>query len=206
MFYHQAYMNYQRKSTVGWSIGNVLLDFTGGSFSLLQMFLLAYNNSKFSSYVLFSIMYSVKSWICGKMNIVYIGNLFMKIMKVFWTSKFPTPMNLEFFYALLTDSNNSLVYFFLDEWNSIFGDFTKFGLGFFSILFDILFMTQHYVLYRKKQKQAYSAVDDDDEDEEDVKGQIGALVNALVTWTTNLLFNLHRYYACPEFCILHAKV
>ena len=42
----QAYMNFRRKSTEGWSIGNVLLDFTGGSFSLLQMFLLSYNNSK----------------------------------------------------------------------------------------------------------------------------------------------------------------
>ena len=42
----QAYMNYTRKSTEGWSIGNVLLDFTGGAFSLIQMFLLAYNNGK----------------------------------------------------------------------------------------------------------------------------------------------------------------
>ncbi|XP_051529048.1 cystinosin isoform X1 [Myxocyprinus asiaticus] len=42
----QAYMNYRRQSTEGWSIGNVLLDFTGGSFSLLQMFLQAYNNDK----------------------------------------------------------------------------------------------------------------------------------------------------------------
>lgn len=77
----QALMNYRRKSTVGWSIGNVLLDFTGGSFSLLQMFLLAYNS---------------------------------------------------------------------DDWGSLFGDPTKFGLGAFSILFDILFMVQHYVLYRGK--------------------------------------------------------
>nr|QAV56627.1 Cystinosin-like protein [Haliotis discus discus] len=75
----QAWMNYRRKSTLGWSIGNVLLDFTGGSLSLLQMFLIAYNN---------------------------------------------------------------------DDWSSIFGDPTKFGLGFFSILFDILFMIQHYCLYR----------------------------------------------------------
>ena len=35
----QAWMNYRRKSTPGWSIGNVLLDLTGGSFSLLQMLL-----------------------------------------------------------------------------------------------------------------------------------------------------------------------
>ena len=32
----KAYLNYKRKSTVGWSIWNVILDFTGGSFSLLQ--------------------------------------------------------------------------------------------------------------------------------------------------------------------------
>lgn len=42
----QAWMNFRRKSTVGWSIGNVLLDFTGGSFSILQMFLIAYNNGE----------------------------------------------------------------------------------------------------------------------------------------------------------------
>ena len=39
-------MNFKLKSTEGWSIGNVLLDFTGGSLSILQMFLLAYNNGK----------------------------------------------------------------------------------------------------------------------------------------------------------------
>ena len=32
----QVYLNWKRKSTVGWSLANVLLDFTGGSFSLLQ--------------------------------------------------------------------------------------------------------------------------------------------------------------------------
>ncbi|XP_005108750.2 cystinosin [Aplysia californica] len=78
----QALMNFRRKSTVGWSIGNVLLDFTGGSLSLLQMFLLSYNS---------------------------------------------------------------------DDWGSIFGDPTKFGLGFFSILFDVLFMVQHYGLYRNRE-------------------------------------------------------
>ncbi|XP_066552450.1 cystinosin isoform X2 [Amia ocellicauda] len=77
----QAYMNYQRQSTEGWSIGNVLLDFTGGSFSIIQMILQSYNN---------------------------------------------------------------------DQWRLIFGDPTKFGLGLFSIFFDILFMVQHYCLYRHK--------------------------------------------------------
>ena len=42
----QAVMNYRRKSTVGWSIGNVLLDFTGGVFSIVQMFIVAYNNGE----------------------------------------------------------------------------------------------------------------------------------------------------------------
>ncbi|XP_026201707.1 cystinosin isoform X2 [Anabas testudineus] len=79
----QAYMNYRRKSTVGWSIGNVLLDFTGGVLSVLQMILQSYNN---------------------------------------------------------------------DEWGLIFGDPTKFGLGLFSVVFDILFLAQHYCLYRHSQQ------------------------------------------------------
>lgn len=36
-------MNYKRKSTVGWSIGNVVLDFTGGILSMLQMIVNADN-------------------------------------------------------------------------------------------------------------------------------------------------------------------
>jgi hypothetical protein len=42
----QVVMNYRRKSTVGWSIGNILLDFTGGTLSMLQMMLNSYNYSK----------------------------------------------------------------------------------------------------------------------------------------------------------------
>lgn len=46
----QAVMNYRRKSTVGWSIGNILLDFTGGTLSMLQMILNSYNYSKRSKF------------------------------------------------------------------------------------------------------------------------------------------------------------
>lgn len=81
----QAYMNFRRKSTEGWSIGNILLDFTGGALSILQMFFLAIN---------------------------------------------------------------------YNDWGSIFGSPTKFGLGFFSILFDLLFILQHYVCYRKRTPQS----------------------------------------------------
>ncbi|CAL1682362.1 unnamed protein product [Lasius platythorax] len=77
----QAFYNYRRKSTVGWSIGNIFLDFTGGTLSMLQMILNAYN---------------------------------------------------------------------YDDWESIFGDPTKFGLGFFSVAFDIFFIIQHYILYRNR--------------------------------------------------------
>ena len=35
----QFYWNYKRKSTVGWSIMNIMLDFTGGFFSFVQMVL-----------------------------------------------------------------------------------------------------------------------------------------------------------------------
>ncbi|XP_059472484.1 cystinosin homolog isoform X2 [Neocloeon triangulifer] len=79
----QAYMNYKRKSTVGWSIGNIFLDFTGGALSMLQMILNSHN---------------------------------------------------------------------YNDWQSIFGDPTKFGLGLFSVVFDIFFIFQHYVLYRHARK------------------------------------------------------
>ncbi|KAK7571061.1 hypothetical protein V9T40_014665 [Parthenolecanium corni] len=75
----QAVMNYTRKTTSGWSIGNVLFDFVGGSFSMLQMLLDGYN---------------------------------------------------------------------YNDWDNIFGDPTKFGLGMFSVAFDLFFMYQHYILYR----------------------------------------------------------
>ena len=35
-----------------------------------------------------------------------------------------------------------------NQFSIIFGDPTKFGLGLFSILFDCLFIVQHYCLYR----------------------------------------------------------
>lgn len=85
----QAYFNFRRKSTRGWSIGNILLDFTGGAMSMIQMFIIAFN---------------------------------------------------------------------YDDWSSLFGDPTKFGLGLFSILFDVLFMVQHYILYRNK-KPNYENID-----------------------------------------------
>lgn len=40
----QIYWNWKRKSTAGWSIANVMLDFTGGVFSFLQFFLELINN------------------------------------------------------------------------------------------------------------------------------------------------------------------
>jgi hypothetical protein len=40
----QVYLNYSRKSTEGWAIGNTLLDVAGGIFSLAQMFVNAYDN------------------------------------------------------------------------------------------------------------------------------------------------------------------
>ena len=49
IFVSQVHMNCKRQSTVGWSIWNVLLDFSGGVLSILQMFLLAYNNGEYKT-------------------------------------------------------------------------------------------------------------------------------------------------------------
>lgn len=99
----QAWMNYRRKSTSGWSIYNILLDFTGGVFSITQMFLLAYNYD--------------------------------------------------------------------EDWGSIFGNFTKFGLGVISIVFDIIFVVQHYVLYGEREEQL----------EESTESVPGPVINRSVT-------------------------
>ncbi|PIO52507.1 hypothetical protein TELCIR_26187, partial [Teladorsagia circumcincta] len=45
-----ALLNFRRKSTVGWSIGNVLLDFTGGCLDVLQMVLQCWNVSEWSAF------------------------------------------------------------------------------------------------------------------------------------------------------------
>jgi len=90
----QAYLNFRRKSTFGWSIGNILLDFTGGFLSIGQMFVISYNEN---------------------------------------------------------------------DWGSVFGDPTKFGLGLFSVLFDIVFILQHYVFYRGNSPAEELIGDDMDE-------------------------------------------
>ncbi|KAL3912759.1 MAG: hypothetical protein SGILL_006760 [Bacillariaceae sp.] len=74
----QVVLNIQRKSTVGWSIWNILLDFTGGCLSILQLVL-----------------------DCADMK----------------------------------------------DFSGITGNPAKFGLGFVSIFFDLIFMVQHYFLY-----------------------------------------------------------
>ncbi|KAK3766938.1 hypothetical protein RRG08_040457 [Elysia crispata] len=86
----QAYMNFARKSTVGWSIGNVLLDFSGGWLSILQMLLNAYNG---------------------------------------------------------------------DDWASLEGNLTKLGLGLVTVIFDSIFIIQHYCLYWKS-SSLYKPIDD----------------------------------------------
>jgi len=55
---------------------------------------------------------------------------------------------------------------FSDDWDEIFGDFTKFGLGAISLIFDILFIVQHYGIYRNS-RVAYVDVVEDTSSRED---------------------------------------
>ena len=71
-------MNYKRKSTEGWSIGQILFDFSGGVLSLMQ---------------------------------------------------------------LVLDSSLQ------EDWSGILGNPVKLGLSNVSIFFDLIFFTQHYILY-----------------------------------------------------------
>ena len=79
-------LNYRRKSTSGWQIWNILLDFSGGTFSIVQL----------------------------------VGD------------------------SIAEANALGLPH----SWTGILGNPAKFGLGFVSIVFDIIFMLQHYVFYR----------------------------------------------------------
>jgi cystinosin len=74
----QAIANFRRESTIGWAIGQVLLDFVGGVLSLLQ---------------------------------------------------------------LVIDSSLQ------NDWSGLTGNPMKLGLANISLLFDVIFLVQHYVLY-----------------------------------------------------------
>jgi len=81
----QVYFNYERKSTAGWSIYNVLCDFFGSLFCLIQT-----------------------------------------ILETFITNR--------------TDSRNKI--------NSV--NIAKYGLGTISLIYDSIFIAQHFWLYRKE--------------------------------------------------------
>jgi cystinosin len=121
----QAYMNYKRKATTGWSIHNIMLDFTGGTFSLIQMFLLAYN---------------------------------------------------------------------YDDWISIFGNFTKFGLGVISMLFDIVFFVQHYALYKSDRRVALVNNSNDDDLENSSDSCPSPVISQSIRSTTH-----NQSQAAPTF-------
>ncbi|KRY36129.1 Cystinosin -like protein, partial [Trichinella spiralis] len=48
-----------------------------------------------------------------------------------------------------------------NDWSQLFGDFTKFGLGLFSICFDIVFFVQRYALYRNYHEMDISEESED---------------------------------------------
>jgi cystinosin len=80
----QAWLNYKRKSTQGWSIHQILFDLTGGVLSMIQ---------------------------------------------------------------LVIDAS------FQDDWSGITGNPLKFGLSVVSSGYDLLFIVQHYILYRESDQR-----------------------------------------------------
>ena len=84
----QVYSNYKRKSTIGWNIHNILLDFTGGMLSFIQN-IIDYNN--------FSLIRDGES---GTLNIAKFAISFVAIFFdiIFMTQHF----------CLYSDSNSDL--------------------------------------------------------------------------------------------------
>lgn len=99
----QVFANFKRQSTIGWSITQQLLDFSGGLLSMFQ---------------------------------------------------------------LLIDSSLQA------DWSGLTGNPVKFGLANISLIFDIIFITQHYVLYgpveeKGERERRDTNVDSDPHHEED---------------------------------------
>jgi len=70
-------------------------------------------------------------------------------------------------YVVTSTALTSFVSLVPGDWRSIYGDPTKFGLGVLTILFDLLFMLQHYVLFRNPlpdPPSGYTKIGDSGED------------------------------------------
>ena len=83
----------------------------------------------------------------------------------------------------------------LDDWKSIFGDPTKFGLGAFSICFDLLFMFQHYILYRNPKvthKNGYTKIDESEYSITSEKAPLLSDINTSLPIRTKLKMNAMR--------------
>lgn len=94
----QVWVNYKRQSTVGWSIEQILLDFSGGVLSILQLFI---------------------------------------------------------------DAS------FQPDWSGVIGNPVKLGIGNVSIFFDLVFIIQHFFLYRHAGGEKGDG--DEEEEEEDIE-------------------------------------
>ena len=47
---------------------------------------------------------------------------------------------------------------FTDDWSTLSGNVAKLGLGLFSVLFDVIFSIQHFILYRYVRYMSYFAI------------------------------------------------
>ncbi|KAL5266460.1 hypothetical protein ACHWQZ_G003750 [Mnemiopsis leidyi] len=56
---------------------------------------------------------------------------------------------LDFTGGALSLIQMGLIAYNYDDWKTFLGDFTKFGLAILSIFYDLIFITQHYILYRE---------------------------------------------------------
>lgn len=88
----QVLTNYRNRSTYGWSIAQILLDFVGGILSIAQL--------------------AIDSYLQG-------------------------------------------------DWSGITGNPVKLALGNISIFFDVIFIIQHFCLYRKEEAKKLAAQEDD---------------------------------------------
>ncbi|KAJ8967531.1 hypothetical protein NQ314_002846 [Rhamnusium bicolor] len=123
-FYPQIYINWKRRSVVGLNFDFIVLNIIG--FTLYAVFNLGlYFIPEIKAYMNYK-RKSTVGWSIGNIFLDFTGGALSMLQ-------------------MIINAHN------YNDWVSIFGDPTKFGLGLFSVAFDIFFIVQHYILYRHSQ-------------------------------------------------------
>lgn len=132
----QAWYNYKRQSTVGFSMFSIFLDFAGGAFSILQM--VPYYGPCACACVLLQRSLAHMWWLYCLRNWLSLALLLRCWVCVY--ARFQ-----------IVDSINK------EDWSELSGNLPKLLIGLLCMSFDCVFFVQHFGLYRHNNAKVAAA-------------------------------------------------